>query len=310
MSQTIVIAEIAKGAIHPTTAELVTAANALGSAPIVIVPCTDSTIADAAASIQGISKVVALKSDIFAAYDASGWATAIDAVAPSGIIIASANPQSKDLAARLAARRSIPVVQDVVAIEGGNLVSPIYSGKAMQTVSLGGDAVVSVRANIFTASAQGASADVSVVDATGNMATAVEEFLARASARLDVAEANIIISGGRGMGSPDNFSHLEKLADTIGAAVGASRAAVDTWEPISHAMQVGQTGKTVNPNLYIAVGISGAIQHLAGMRSSKYIVAINKDADAPIFQHADYGIVATWEEALPVLQASLSAMMN
>jgi len=310
MSQTIVIAEIAKGAIHPTTAELVTAANALGSAPIVIVPCTDSTIADAAASIQGISKVIALKSNIFAAYDASGWATAIDAVAPSGTIIASANPQSKDLAARLAARRNIPVVQDVVAIEGGNLVSPIYSGKAMQTVSVGGDAVVSVRANIFAASAQGASADVSVVDATGDVATAVEEFLARASTRLDVAEANIIISGGRGMGTPENFSHLERIADTIGAAVGASRAAVDTWEPISHSMQVGQTGKTVNPNLYIAVGISGAIQHLAGMRSSKYIVAINKDADAPIFQHADYGIVATWEEALPVLQASLSAMMN
>ena len=310
MSQTIVIAEISKGAIHPTTAELVTAANALGSTPIVIVPCTDSTIADAAASIQGISKVVALKSDIFATYDASSWATAIDAVAPSGTIIASANPQSKDLAARLAARRNIPVVQDVVAIENGNLVSPIYSGKAMQTVSLGGDAVVSVRANIFTASAQGGSADVSVVDATGDVATAVEEFLARASTRLDVAEANIIISGGRGMGSPDNFSHLEKIADTIGAAVGASRAAVDTWEPISHSMQVGQTGKTVNPNLYIAVGISGAIQHLAGMRSSKYIVAINKDADAPIFQHADYGIVATWEETLPILQASLSAMMN
>ena len=310
MSQTIVIAEIAKGAIHPTTAELVTAANVLGSAPIVIVPCTDSTMADAAASIQGISKVVALKSDIFATYDASGWANAIDTVAPSGTIIASANPQSKDLAARLAARRNIPVVQDVVAIEGGNLVSPIYSGKAMQTVSLGGDAVVSVRANIFTESAQGASADISVVDATGDVATAVEEFLARASTRLDVAEANIIISGGRGMGSPDNFSHLEKIADTIGAAVGASRAAVDTWEPISHSMQVGQTGKTVNPNLYIAVGISGAIQHLAGMRSSKYIVAINKDADAPIFQHADYGIVATWEETLPILQASLSAMMN
>ena len=310
MSQTIVIAEISKGVIHPTTAELVTAANALGSTPIVIVPCTDSTIADAAASIQGISKVVALKSDIFATYDASSWATAIDAVAPSGTIIASANPQSKDLAARLAARRNIPVVQDVVAIENGNLVSPIYSGKAMQTVSLGGDAVVSVRANIFTASAQGGSADVSVVDATGDVATAVEEFLARASTRLDVAEANIIISGGRGMGSPDNFSHLEKIADTIGAAVGASRAAVDTWEPISHSMQVGQTGKTVNPNLYIAVGISGAIQHLAGMRSSKYIVAINKDSDAPIFQHADYGIVATWEETLPILQASLSAMMN
>jgi electron transfer flavoprotein alpha subunit len=310
MGQTIVIAEIAKGAIHPTTAELVTAANALGSAPIVIVPCTDTTIADAASTIQGISKVIALKSELFTAYDASGWATAIDAVTPSGIIIASANPQSKDLAARLAARRNIPVVQDVVAIEGGNLTSPIYSGKAMQTVSIDGDAVISVRANIFAASAQDGSSDVSVVDATGDMATAIEEFLARVSTRLDVAEANIIISGGRGMGSPDNFSHLEKIADTLGAAVGASRAAVDTWDEISHSMQVGQTGKTVNPNLYIAVGISGAIQHLAGMRSSKYIVAINKDADAPIFQHADYGIVATWEETLPVLQASLSAMMN
>ena len=132
----------------------------------------------------------------------------------------------------------------------------------------------------------------------------------RASTRLDVSEANIIISGGRGMGSPANFAHLEAVADTIGAAVGASRAAVDTWAEIPHSMQVGQTGKTVNPNLYIAVGISGAIQHLAGMRSSKYIVAINKDADAAIFQHADYGIVASWEEALPVFQEALSAMLG
>ena len=134
--------------------------------------------------------------------------------------------------------------------------------------------------------------------------------MARASARLDVSEANIIISGGRGMGTPENFSHLEKIADVLGAAVGASRAAVDTWESIPHSMQVGQTGKTVNPNLYIAVGISGAIQHLAGMRSSKYIVAVNKDADAPIFAHADYGIVATWEETLPVLESALASMMS
>ena len=309
MTETIVIAEIAKGTIHSTTSELVTAALALGGSPIIIVPCTDASVADAAATISGASKVIAAKSEAFAHYDAAGWASAIDAIAPVGTIITAAPPQSKDLAARLAARRSLSVVQDVVAIDGNQLTSPVYSGKAMQTVALSGPAVVSVRANVFDAAAEGGSNEVSVVDTTGNMATAVQEFMARASKRLDVAEANVIISGGRGMGSPDNFVHLEAIADTIGAAVGASRAAVDTWEAIPHSMQVGQTGKTVNPNLYIAVGISGAIQHLAGMRSSKYIVAINKDADAPIFQHADYGIVATWEEALPVLQSTLSGMM-
>ena len=196
-----------------------------------------------------------------------------------------------------------------MAIDGLNLTSPVYSGKAMQTVNASADVVVSVRANIF-APATSSPADVSVIDQSGDVLTAVEELLARSSERLDVAEANIIISGGRGMASPENFSHLERIADVLGAAVGASRAAVDTWDEIPHGMQVGQTGKTVNPNLYIAVGISGAIQHLAGMRSSKYIVAINKDADAPIFQYADYGIVATWEETLPILESSLAAMMS
>ena len=181
--------------------------------------------------------------------------------------------RSKDVASRLAARRGLSVVQDVVSIEGNNLTSPIYSGKANQTVTINGDAVISVRANVFSGVGTASSNDVSVVDASGDVKTAVQEVMQRASARLDVSEANIIISGGRGMGSPANFSHLEAVADTIGAAVGASRAAVDTWEEIPHSMQVGQTGKTVNPNLYIAVGISGAIQHLAGMRSSKYIVA-------------------------------------
>ena len=307
MSESIIIAETNKGSIAAVTAEMVSAAIALGTTPTVVVPCTDASIADSA-GFEGVSKTIAVKGDCFTNYDASSWAAAIDAAAPAGIIIAAASPQSKDLAARIAARRGISIVQDVVAIDGMNLTSPIYSGKAMQTVAISGNVAISVRANIFQP-AGATGANVSVVDHSGDVATAVQEIIARASTRLDVSEANIIISGGRGMGSPDNFSHLEKIADTIGAAVGASRAAVDTWDEIPHSMQVGQTGKTVNPNLYIAVGISGAIQHLAGMRSSKYIVAVNKDADAPIFAHADYGIVATWEEALPVLESAFSSMM-
>ena len=308
MSDSIIIAETSKGSIAPVTAELVSAAIALGTSPTVIVPCTDAAMADGA-GYEGASRTIAVKGACFENYDASSWAAAIDAAAPSGIIIAAATPQSKDVAARIAARRGLSIVQDVVAIDGMNLTSPIYSGKAMQTVALSGDAAVSVRANIFPA-ANSSAANVSVVDQSGDVGTAVQEIIARASARLDVSEANIIISGGRGMGTPENFSHLEKIADVLGAAVGASRAAVDTWESIPHSMQVGQTGKTVNPNLYIAVGISGAIQHLAGMRSSKYIVAVNKDADAPIFAHADYGIVATWEETLPVLESALTSMMS
>ena len=308
MTQTIVIAEMNNNAVHPSTAELVSAAKTFGGEPTLVVPCTDAGQASGAADM-GAGSIIAAKSGAFAHYDASGWAEALDAVVPQGTIITGASPQSKDLAARLAARRNLAVVQDAVNIEGASITSPVYSGKAMQTVSASGDVVVSVRSNVF-APATGGATDVSVIDTDGNVATSVQEFMARASERLDVAEANIIISGGRGMGSPDNFTHLEAIADTIGAAVGASRAAVDTWEAIPHSMQVGQTGKTVNTNLYIAVGISGAIQHLAGMRSSKYIVAINKDADAPIFQHADYGIVATWEEALPVLHESLKGMMG
>tara|TARA_B100000212_G_C27383059_1_gene538000 strand:+ start:3047 stop:3970 length:924 start_codon:yes stop_codon:yes gene_type:complete len=307
MTESIIIAELSKGKIAPVTAELVSAAIKLGTTPTLVVPCTDTSIADSA-GYEGVSKTIAVKGACFANYDASSWAAAIDAASPAGILVVAATPQSKDLVARIAARRGISVVQDVVSIEGMNLTSPIYSGKALQTVSLSGDSAISVRANVFPAASAGA-ANVSVVDQTADVMTAVQEVIARASTRLDVSEANIIISGGRGLGSPDNFTHLEKIADVLGAAVGASRAAVDTWDEIPHSMQVGQTGKTVNPNLYIAVGISGAIQHLAGMRSSKYIVAINKDADAPIFSHADYGIVATWEETLPVLESALASMM-
>ncbi|MDA0716514.1 MAG: electron transfer flavoprotein subunit alpha/FixB family protein [archaeon] len=306
---TIVIAEINNGSIQDTTKELISAAHSIEGNPVLIIPCSNASTADGASNFEGVSQVIAAKSDVFGTYDASAWADALDSVMPQGTIVAAASQQSKDLAARIAAKRNLSVVQDVVSIENGEFTSPIYSGKAMQTVRCNGDAVITVRANIFNPVSSGGSNSVQVVDTSGNVATAVREMIERASKRLDVSEANIIISGGRGMGDPSNFSHLEQIADVIGAAVGASRAAVDTWDEIPHSMQVGQTGKTVNPNLYIAVGISGAIQHLAGMRSSKYIVAINKDADAPIFQHADYGIVATWEETLPVLKAAFQSMM-
>ena len=251
----------------------------MGGEVTVVVPCVDPSSADAVSSYDGVAKVIAVKSEVFGGHDSSGWASALDSAIP--VVQFSVLLQH---AARMLHLDLLPeevfVVQDVVSIDGNNLTSPIYSGKANQTVTVNGDVVVSVRANVFSAVGSGSSNEVSVVDASGDVKTAVQEIMERASARLDVSEANVIISGGRGMGSPANFSHLEAVADTIGAAVGASRAAVDTWEEIPHSMQVGQTGKTVNPNLYIAVGISGAIQHLAGMRSSKYIVAINKDADA------------------------------
>ena len=310
MTETVIIAEMSKGKVSSTTNELIGAANLLGSNCTLVVPCTDSSVADEASNISGVTKIIAAKSSVFTNYDASGWAQALDSVAPQGIIVTSASAQSKDLAARIASRRNISVVQDVIAIDGNTLSTPIYSGKAIEHVSINGNVVVSIRPNVFAGTSNDGSCEVQVIDASGDLSTAVKELVERASTRLDVSEANIIISGGRGMGSPDNFSHLEVIADTLGAAVGASRAAVDTWAEIPHSMQVGQTGKTVNPNLYIAVGISGAIQHLAGMRSSKYIVAINKDADAPIFQHADYGIVSTWEEALPILSSALSNMLS
>ena len=205
----------------------------------------------------------------------------------------------------MAASKGVAVVQDVTSISGNTVSRPIYSGKAVETITVSDDTILTLRPNTFAAADGGGSAAVNTVNQSADVATSIKEAIAKASERLDVSDADIVISGGRGMGSIDNFSHLEAIADQLGAAVGASRAVVDEWG-MSHSIQVGQKGKTVNPSLYIAVGISGAIQHLAGMRSSKYIVAINKDADAPIFGVADYGIVATWEEALPALSDALS----
>ena len=300
-----IIAESAGDSLHPTTAQLVGAASSLGNGSTVI--CPGGIGAAEAATIAGVEKVISVVGDCFSTFDGGAWASAINSVC-NGVILASASPIGREVAARIAAKRGIPIVQDATELADGiTITRPIYSGKAVETSTVAGDCVITLRPNAFEAAEEGASAPVNIVDQSADVTIAVKEAIAKASERLDVAEADIIISGGRGIGSIENFSHLEEIADIIGAAVGASRAVVDEWG-MPHSMQVGQTGKTVTPSLYIAVGISGAIQHIAGMRSSKFILAINKDPDAPIFGVADYGIVANWEEAIPALKIALAAL--
>ena len=301
-----IIAETNEDGVHPVTAQMVTAAVKLGASPTIL--CPGGVGSESAATIAGVGSVISVEGDCFSSFDGGAWSSALNSASGSGIVFAAATPNGREVAARIAASRGIPVLQDATGINAGMTIErPIYSGKAVETVNIDGDCVVTIRPNAYTAAESGGSAPVSTVNHSSDVKVTVQEAIAKASARLDVAEADIVISGGRGMGSIDNWPALEEVADQIGAAVGASRAVVDEWG-LSHSIQVGQTGKVVTPTLYIAVGISGAIQHLAGMRSSKYIVAINKDADAPIFGVADYGIVANWEDALPALKDALSSL--
>ena len=297
-----VIAETNEELLHPTVYQLIGAISKIGGDCTVI--CPNGNGASEASKIKGVEKVISVNGDCFDLFDGSAWSSAINSVC-EGTIVISASPNGREIGAMIAAKRGIPIIQDVTSISTGiEITRPIYSGKATETLLIDGDSVITLRPNAFDNAELGNEAPISIVDQTSNLKISIIEAIGKASERLDVTEAEIIISGGRGMGSIDNFSHLESMADTLGAAVGASRAVVDEWG-MPHRMQVGQTGKTVSPSLYIAVGISGAIQHLAGMRSSKYIVAINKDPDAPIFTVADYGIVASWEDALPILKSEL-----
>ena len=297
-----IIAEINGDLLHQTTYQLIGAISNIGSKSTVI--CPNGKGSSEASKIKGVEKIISVNGDCFDLFDGSAWASAINSVC-EGTVIISASPNGREIGSIIAAKRNIPIIQDVTGISPGITVTrPIYSGKATETLEISGESVITLRPNAFENADIGNEAPISVVDQTSDLRVAIIEAINKASERLDVTEADIIISGGRGMGSVDNFSHLESIADSLDAAVGASRAVVDEWG-MPHRMQVGQTGKTVSPSLYIAVGISGAIQHLAGMRSSKYIVAINKDPDAPIFTIADYGIVASWEEALPILKSEL-----
>jgi len=259
--------------------------------------------------VYGASQVFVADEERFARYSAEGYAAAVkaaaDRVQPAAVFLA-ATAMGSDLAGRVAARLGWGCLADVtrLAVEGGALVAtrPVYSSKALATADgAAKPVVVTLRPNVFAAEAGGAPAQVEALAAsTAAIRAVVKELVAKEGAELDVSEANVIVTGGRGIKGPENFAIIRQLAQLLGAAVGASRAVVDAgW--IDHGHQVGQTGKVVSPSLYIACGVSGAIQHLAGMSSSKLIVAINKDPDAPIFKVADYGIVGDLFQVLPTM---------
>jgi electron transfer flavoprotein alpha subunit len=269
-----------------------------------------SGVRDAAAGLGawGAAKVFVADDPTLALYSAEGYCEAIvraaEAVSPEAVLLAG-TAMGRDLAPRFAARLGVGALADAVGLErdGDHFVArrPVYSGKAFATVDTGGHSpqVITLRPNVFAAEEVGGSAEVVTLDGLSlTIRAVVKELVDTGGGELDVAEADIIVSGGRGLKGPENFALIRDLANALGGAVGASRAAVDAgWIPHKH--QVGQTGKVVSPSLYIAAGISGAIQHLAGMSSSKVIVAINKDPDAPIFKIADYGIVGDLFQVIP-----------
>ena len=302
-----IIAENTGGVLNPVTAQIISAAK-MFEGDITVV-CPGGFGAEEVAKISGVGKVVSVEGDCFSDFDGLAWCRAIDSVVTGEILLSSSSNFGREIISILAAMREIPAIQDITELTKEMIFTrPVLSGKAIEKLKISGPCAFTIRANIFPAAESGGNADISIINKSSEVGIAVKEAISKANEKLDVSEAEIIISGGRGMGSPENFAHLYEISEVVGAAVGASRAAVDTWEEIPHSMQVGQTGKTVTPKLYVAVGISGAIQHLAGMRTSKYIVAINKDSEAPIFGVADYGIVANWEDALPILKDELEKL--
>jgi len=300
--------QIKRFGFEAASAALKLANDLNSSAEAVIVGDTISNIDEV--SKYGIQKVVHIKNADLANYSSSGYTEAISNFASEAgydILILSNTALGKDLAPRLSVRLNASCVVDCIKINvsGDDIIftRPAYAGKALIDVKLlNSKKVITIRPNVFKAQVVGnpSPAEVEVKEiSNANLNSKVTSFK-KSEGKLDVAEADIIVSGGRGMKGPENFHLIEELADALGGAVGASRAVVDAgWRP--HNEQVGQTGKTVSPSLYVACGISGAIQHLAGMSSSKYIVAINKDKDAPIFNVADYGITGDVFEIIPAL---------
>ena len=301
----LILAEHDNSSLKTATLNAVTAAQAIGGDITVLVAgasCQDA--ASAAAQVDGVSKVVVADS---AAYEHQ----LPEAIAPlvaeigkdSSHILAASTTTGKNILPRVAALLDVAQISDIVEVQSADIfVRPVYAGNAMATVQSSDSVkVITVRTTAFAEAASGGSASIEASDfnVEQTQSVFVSEQLS-VSERPELTSASIVISGGRGMQNGENFVLLEKVADKLGAAIGASRAAVDAGF-VPNDMQVGQTGKIVAPDLYIAVGISGAIQHLAGMKDSKVIVAINKDEEAPIFLLADYGLVADLFKALPEL---------
>lgn len=290
------------------TAKAVSAAAALGEVTILCAATDCAGAASEAATISGVSKVLCADDAAYGNGLAEPIAELIVSLAGDyEHILAPATASAKNILPRVAALLDVMVISDVTAvIDGSTFERPIYAGNAMQTVqTTDAKKVMTVRTATFEVAETGGSAAVESISAAGNpgLSDWVEDKVAE-SDRPELTSAGIVVSGGRGVGSEEQFAIIEQLADTLGAAVGASRAAVDSgYAP--NDWQVGQTGKVVAPDLYIAVGISGAIQHLAGMKDSKIIVAINKDEEAPIFQVADFGLVADLFDAVPELTTKL-----
>lgn len=292
MASVLAVAEMRDGALRKISEEVIAAANSIA---------------------QKLGADVQAKAFVAEGGAADAVAQAIADAVKGGdytAVIFGGSSWGKDVAPRVAAKLDVPLATDATGIDvdGSDIVvtRPVYAGRAIAKVVLEGSTrVITVRPNSFRS--QGAASNVETVNVDGeNAKVKVKETQAAAGAKVDVSEAAVVVAGGRGLKGPENWHLLESLRDALGSscALGASRAVVDAgWRP--HAEQVGQTGKTVSPQLYIAVGISGAMQHLAGMRSAKTIVAINKDADAPIFKVADYGIVGDATEVLPKLTEAL-----
>jgi len=306
----LVIAEHDNAALKAATLNAVTAAGKLGGdVHLLVAGANVGAVSEAAAKVAGVAKVLVADAPQYEAQTPENIAVLVKGLAPGySHIVAPATSAGKNLTPRIAALLDVAQVSDIIAVEAPDtFVRPIYAGNALATVKSADPVkVITVRTTAFEAAGEGGSATTEPVAAQADLG--LVRLIGREvtkSARPELGAAKVIVTGGRGLGSGENYNKiLEPLADKLGAALGATRAAVDAGF-VPNDYQVGQTGKIVAPQLYFAIGVSGAIQHLAGMKDSKVIVAINKDADAPIFQVADFGLVADLFTAVPELVAAL-----